>query len=82
MRGLKALSGAGSDVLAPGAGEQPSPVYPGLLGTIKEGDPAGVAGRLAWQDSCPALSSSGVRVYPENTETEEIGLELQLGQKC
>lgn len=38
--------------------------------------------RLAWRDSCPALSSSGVRVYPENTETEEIGLELQLRQKC
>lgn len=37
---------------------------------------------LAWQDSCSALSSSGIRVSPENMETKEIGLELQLRQKC
>lgn len=36
-----------------------SPVYPGLLGTIKEGHLAG------WQDKRPALSSSGVSVCPD-----------------
>lgn len=54
-------------MLVPGAGEQPSAVYPGLLGTIKEGDLAGMAGQL---------------LCPENMETKEIGLELQLRQKC
>lgn len=45
-------------MLVPGAGEQPSAVYPGLLGTIKEGDLAGMAGQLLcpeqlWRQSFP-----------------------------
>lgn len=60
-------------MLAPGAGEQPSPVYPGLLGTIKGGDLAGVTGQLPCPEQLWCKSLPQTRLL-ENMENKEIGL--------